>query len=261
MGNLLEINEVGVELAPAFENLIEVIVAPGEKTASIPLPSLKVCLETKHIEPVTSEIFKKDVSPTAIIEASLLRWKHDFEDDEIAEGVGSDKSQALGLLAHQIMEGLGDGCSLEDLCSDNSHNNKDLIGIGEIEVQEVLKHLRLLKDHPLVKEMESAIEFRNEFQIVRPFGKYILSGRLDKVIKTPEGWKVLDFKFSESERHSEAYEFQMKFYLYLAREIFSPLLHAELFYLKDGVSVKVQLNKEEVPDFENDLFKRIIKWA
>lgn len=257
LGNLLEINEVSVELAPAFKNLVEVIVAPGEKTAFIPLPSLKAYLETKYINPVTSEIFKKDVSPTDIIEASMLLWKHDFEDDETAEDVGRDKSQVLGLLAHRIMEGLGDGCSLEDLCRENSHINKDIIGIEEIEVQDVLKHLRLLKDHPLVKEMESAIEFRNEYQIVRPFDKYILSGRLDKVVKTPEGWKVLDFKFSGSERHSEAYEFQMKFYLYLAREIFSPLLRAELFYLKDGVSVKVQLNKEEVPDFENDLFKRI----
>lgn len=257
LGNLLEINEVGVELAPAFENLVEVIVAAGEKTASIPPLSLKLCFETKHIEPVTSEIFKKDVSPTAIIEASMLGWKHDFEGDETAEDVGRDKSQALGLLAHRIMEGLGDGCSLEDLCSENSHINKDLIGVEEIEVQEALKHLRLLKDHPLVKEMESAIEFRNEYQIVRPFDKYILSGRLDKVVKTPEGWKVLDFKFSGSERHSEAHEFQTKFYLYIAREIFSPLLGAELFYLKDGTSIKVQLDREAIPDFEYELSRRI----
>ncbi len=64
LGNLLEISEVGVELAPAFEHLVEVIIAPAEETASILFPSAKVCLETKYIEPVTSETFKKDVSPT-----------------------------------------------------------------------------------------------------------------------------------------------------------------------------------------------------
>ena len=132
-----------------------------------------------------------------------------------------------------------------------------LQSLSEAESQEVLRYLGRLKDHPLVKEMEAALESRNESQIIRPFGRYILSGRPDKVIKTAEGWKILDFKFSSSERHSEAYEFQTRFYLYIAREIFSPLLGAELFYLKDGVSVKVQLDEEAVRDFENDLIRRI----
>ena len=117
--------------------------------------------------------------------------------------------------------------------------------------------MSLLKDHPLVKEIESASDSRNEFKIIKPFGKHILYGRPDKVIKTPDGWKILDFKFSKSESYSEAHEFQMRFYLYLAREIFSPLQCAELFYLKDGVSMKVQLDDEEVGDFENVLFRRI----
>lgn len=121
----------------------------------------------------------------------------------------------------------------------------------------VLKYLSLLKDHPLVKEIESSSDSRNEYKIARPFGRYILNGRLDKVFKTPEGWKILDFKYSGSERHNEANEFQMMFYLYLAREIFYPLLGSELFYLKDGVSKKVQLDDEEVLDFENILFRRI----
>jgi hypothetical protein len=121
----------------------------------------------------------------------------------------------------------------------------------------VLRYLGRLKDHPLVKEMEAAQESRNESQIIRPFGKYILSGRPDKVINTAEGWKILDFKFSSSERHSEAYEFQTKFYLYIAREIFSPLLGAELFYLKDGTAVKVRLDEGDIREFENDLNRRI----
>jgi hypothetical protein len=77
------------------------------------------------------------------------------------------------------------------------------------------------------------------------------------VIKTPEGWKVLDFKFSHSKYHSETYEFQMRFYLCLAREIFSPLLSAELFYLKDGATGEIRLEEREIEKFEQDLMKKI----
>jgi hypothetical protein len=80
------------------------------------------------------------------------------------------------------------------------------------------------------------------------------------VIKTPKGWKILDFKFSGSERHSEAYEFQMRFYLFLAREIFSPLLGAELFYLKDGFSRMIELVDEEIPYFQDELIERINRY-
>jgi hypothetical protein len=165
--------------------------------------------------------------------------------------VDRDKSQVLGLFAHKIMEAVGKGCKLEDVL-----NSEKLI-VSDSKVEEVCRYLSRLKDHPLVKEMEAASESRSEYQIIRPFGRYILSGWLDKVIKTAGGWKVLDFKFSLSERHSEDYEFQMKFYLYLAREIFSPLLGAELFYLKDGVSKRIELAREEDPDFERDLASRI----
>ncbi len=68
---------------------------------------------------------------------------------------------------------------------------------------------------------------------------------------------MLDFKFSKSDIHSEANEFQMRFYLYLAGQIFSPLLGAELFYLKDGVTRVVRLEERETEKFEQDLMMRI----
>ena len=258
LGNMLEINEVCVKPAPGFEHLIEILMAPEETMIPISTTSQNASLETRYIEPVTSETFKEYVSPTAITEVSMLDWRHDLEDDETGEDVDRDKSQALGLIAHQIMEAVGNECKLEDvLHSGNLSMLQGQIGNGQDDIEEIWKYLSLLKDHPLVTEMESALESRNEYKITKPFGKYILHGRPDKVIKTPEGWKILDFKFSSSESHSEAHEFQMRFYLYLAREIFSPLIDAELFYLKEGVYVKVQLNEEEVRDFENDLLRRI----
>ena len=166
----------------------------------------------------------------------------------------------MGLVAHRIMEAVESGSGLEDIGSAEDlrllHDLQSL-GVKEAEVQEVWKYLDRLKDHPLLKEMESALESRNEYPIARPFGKYILYGRPDKLIRTDEGWKILDFKFSKSDMHSEAYEFQMRFYLYLAGQIFSPLLGAELFYLKDGATREVRLEERETEKFEQDLMKRI----
>ena len=258
LSNMLEINDACAKPAPGFEHLIEIITAPEDALTPISATSQNACLETRYIEPVASETFKKYISPTAINEASMLGWKYDSDDDETAKDVDRDKSQALGLMAHQIMEAVGNGCRLDEvLYSGDLIASQDQIRINKDEIEDVRNYLSLLKDHPLVKEMELALESRNEYEITKPFGEYILYGRLDKVIKTAEGWKILDFKFSRSESHSEGHDFQMMFYLYLAREIFSPLLGAELFYLKDGSSVKVQLKEEEIRDFEVRLLIKI----
>jgi hypothetical protein len=80
------------------------------------------------------------------------------------------------------------------------------------------------------------------------------------LIRTPEGWKILDFKFSRSDGHSEANEFQMRFYLYLAREIFSPLIGAELLYLRDGGTNHITLDEKEIETFEEELKSKIEKY-
>lgn len=253
----------GIALAPGFEGLVEIVAAPEATDASASACPARIALETRYIEPVGFETFKEYISPTAICKTSSPGWKVEIDEGDVAPEEDSgegDRSLEMGLFAHRIMEAVGRGCRLAKLLDGGGCRPARGLQSSELDgsqVQEVLMYLGRLKDHPLVKEMEAALESRNESQIIRPFGKYILSGRPDKVIKTAEGWKILDFKFSSSERHGEAYEFQTKFYLYIAREIFSPLLGAELFYLKDGVSVKVQLDEGDVRDFENDLIRRI----
>lgn len=257
LGNMLEVNGSGVKASVGFEHLIDIVTAPEETVASNCEASQNVCLDIRYIEPVASETFKEYVSPTAITEASLLGWSHDLEHDEISTEVDRNKSQALGLIAHHIMKSVENGSKLENVLNNGNLVLPPEIGNGQEDLEEVCKYLILLKDHPLVIDMENASDSRNEYEITKPFGKHILYGRLDKLIKTPDGWKILDFKFSRSEQHKEAYKFQMKFYLYLARDIFSPLLGAELFYLKDGIYTKMQLKEEEVSDFETDLTRRI----
>jgi len=262
-GNVLKIEGKGVKPAQGFNHLIEVLTVPEDVVKVVTFISATppdASMETRYIEPVTSTTFKKYISPTAIIEASMVDWRKDQEDYETAEDIDRDKSQsqALGLIAHRIMEAVRNGCKLEEVLHDGRINlRREQIGISQDDIEKVCNYLNDLKDHPLVKEMETSSHSLNEYEITKPFGKYILYGRLDKVIRTSEGWKILDFKFSGSESYSEAHKYQMKFYLYLAREIFSSLQKAELFYLKDGVSMKVQLDDEAISDFENDLFRRI----
>lgn len=69
------------------------------------------------------------------------------------------------------MEAIGNGCKLDEvLHSGNLSMLNGQIGIEQVDAQEVCKYLSLLKDHPLVKDMELALESKDEYQIIRPFG-------------------------------------------------------------------------------------------
>lgn len=271
LGSMIRMEGDGERIAPApgFEGLVEIVAAPQAAQAPASAASSRVILDTRYIEPVAAETFKEYISPTAICKAkaSSPGWSGQIgqigEDGAALEedsGEG-DQNRAMGIFAHRVMEAVGGVCRLAELLGGGGCRLAGGLQSSELldglHVQEVLRHLFLIKDHPLVKEMEQASQSRNELQIIRPFGKYILSGRPDKVIKTDGGWKILDFKFSSSESHSKAYEFQTRFYLYIAREIYSPLLGAELFYLKDGGSVKVRWDEGEVRDFEDELMRKI----
>jgi len=69
------------------------------------------------------------------------------------------------------MEAVGNECKLEDVMhSGNLSMLQGQIVNNQAEIEEVCKYLSLLKDHPLVKDMELALESKDECQIIRPFG-------------------------------------------------------------------------------------------
>jgi len=64
----------------------------------------------------------------------------------LPEDVDRDKSQALGLLAHKMMEAVGNGCKLEEvLDSKNLKCPPDKIGIEQADVEEVCRLLESAK--------------------------------------------------------------------------------------------------------------------
>ena len=92
LGNMIEIDEAGAKPARGFEHLIDIVIPPDETLIPIRATSQNACLETRYIEPVTSETFKEYISPTSINEASMLGWKYDSDDDETAKDIDRDKS-------------------------------------------------------------------------------------------------------------------------------------------------------------------------
>jgi len=263
--NIVQSGEAGPELAPEFAGVVKVLkssdLAPKHQSK---VPTETLTLDFSHMGPVKMEFFGERQSPTWLAEP----WEHQRADEalELETGQGPESEMALapkvqGRLAHQILEALGvGGTTLESLGSQDNPSRPSHLYSGRFsdeELKEVWQHLERLKGHPLTREIETASNQRTEYEIIRPFGPYILNGRPDKLIQTKEGWKVVDFKFSDSGAHCKAYEFQMRFYLYLARDLFMPMLGAYLFYLKDGEVREVRLEDDEIQKFEEELRRRI----
>jgi len=254
--NLAIVQEDGIEPAPGLEDVVEVVVPPQDVAPHRYETSAAAGLDAGYVNPTDAETYKEYVTATDLMNVVDGSWAGPATTTE-EDGLVL-RSRDLGILAHKIMESVG--CErLADL-----GNGEDpfvppamAAGFSRDEARTVWRCLDLLKDHHLIKEIESAQSSRSEYEITRPFGRYILYGRPDKLIRTEDGWKIVDFKFAGSRSHCKAYEFQMKFYLYLAREIFRPMAGAALFYLNDGKVRMVGLEEDEIQGFEEELEERI----
>lgn len=269
------------EAAPDFLGVLEVVRAadlePGEDGPALRGDGSAIVPDLTLIDPIEVEDGSLRISPTRLVDPEehqpFLPGLASARKPEAAElelepeaAALADEEEPLepkdlGRLAHQILEGLGvGGQTLDDLGSAERPRRPPHLqaGIfGDDELREVWTVLDRLKGHRLVREIEAAGKTRTEYEILRPFGRHTLVGRVDKLVKTREGWHIVDFKFADSSAHAPAYEFQMRFYLYLAREIFRPMVGARLFYLKDGGVRDLRLEDGEVEGFEEELRRRI----
>jgi len=86
-------------------------------------------------------------------------------------------------------------------------------------------------------------------------GRHILSGTIDKLYFLEGKWHILDFKASrQNPRFNEKYRFQMRFYLYLVKELLRPAPEiATLFFLEERSALDVRLDA----GFEEELDRRI----
>ncbi|NPV62501.1 MAG: hypothetical protein HPY61_07710 [Methanotrichaceae archaeon] len=264
--NLLISNEDIVLPASGFEGIIEILQAPPPIEPHSTNPEEAISLDIEYIDPVKIEAFKEHISPTILtatdkdIQDRIIFGYDTYEEIEAHKVNKAYDRRDLGKLAHHILEPLGE----------DGRTFAELIDAAEIEVHEaphgelnkdrltytyVLDSLRRLGNHALIKEIEASEDSKAEYRIMRPLEKYMLYGRLDKIILTSEGWKIIDYKFADSKTHKESYEFQMKFYLYIARGLFDSIKAAEIFYLKDGGTREIVLNN--IQEFEGHLQTKI----
>ncbi|UEC43560.1 MAG: ATP-dependent DNA helicase UvrD/PcrA [Methanothrix sp.] len=258
------------KVVAAFEGVVEVLDCSAIDPTSGAVPTTEergpVIPYLGLIDPIGPTQESLRISPTRLAEGRTDPFFNQrpgmvVDDDLAGEEEEPLEPKDLGRLAHQILERLGEGgrtlASLGSMERPTRPPHLLADRFGDDELLEVWAVLDRLKDHELVREIESAGEVRTEYEILRPFGEDLLVGRIDKLVRDEEGWRIVDFKFADSATASPKSDFQMMFYIYLARELFRPLLGARLFYLRDGKVRDVFLEDGEVTGFELELSARI----
>jgi ATP-dependent exoDNAse (exonuclease V) beta subunit len=191
--------------------------------------------------------FRRIVSPTTL----------DFDDKQteileldIIERT-SRSSTAEGLYVHRIFEQLGNPAGrpkekrLNEILSDPELLRESA---APERAKEILEQLKELGHHEIIREIEDSEVCRSEVRFERAFDRFILAGVIDKLYKTSDGWKIVDFKLAEKRADMlERYRFQMEFYLYLLKNSLDPV-SATILYLKDGDTETVTL--QNTRDFE-----------
>lgn len=82
-------------------------------------------------------------------------------------------------------------------------------------------------------------------------------GIVDKLYLKDGKWRIVDFKFASlNKRFINKYRFQMNLYLYILKDLLSPI-EATLLFLRDGKTEKIML--EDSDSFEKELLQMISK--
>ncbi|AKI97609.1 UvrD-helicase domain-containing protein [Kosmotoga pacifica] len=248
------------DIVPELEDIVEV-VSPGKGV------KYRLEEEVKATEEIPEIHIIRDFTSVDRIEyisPSLLTQEFEVSIEPEAGEVNLTRNpRELGTLAHAYLEAVGlrgklGRITLESLVSGGRVGFVDRTRFTQEEEESVRRVLKKLTDHPLIREIERAEKVHSELKIQKKFNSYILLGILDKIYLTEDGWKIVDFKFAyPDEKLKEKYEFQMKFYLYITRELFKSKT-ARLFYLKDGsVSEPITLNDS----FESELLEKIKRFG
>jgi len=225
------------------------------RETTIEIPQTVYALDEKE--------WKKYVSPT------VLNAKKDFKKEqnlnEIATNYDYDEiktgdAKTMGTLVHKVLEDLGkiplsyitperimdklvDEPALEDFLPD---------------IKRVVKMLSTVNS-PLINAIEQAEQIYSEIPIRKKFGKYILTGTIDKLFFSENEWKIVDFKYATgSKGDDEQYIFQIQFYLYCLQQLLSPQpRRGYIYYIKSNKIVDVhqspnieQLIAQQIESYE-----------
>jgi len=132
-------------------------------------------------------------------------------------------------------------------------------------ITDITESLKKYYNSDIYKEIISAENYRNEYELLAMEGDYFLQGRLDKVIFKDDRIKIIDYKTgktstSELKGEGEQYLSQLKFYAYILNRFFADTEIFELqvvFIDKSEIKVQFQLNKKDLVLFKQEIVKMI----
>jgi ATP-dependent exoDNAse (exonuclease V) beta subunit len=148
---------------------------------------------------------------------------------------------ARGNIAHSILERVGETTLKVAL------TERIVLPYPARMIEEVKENLEKLTNDELIREIENASQVKSEFAIegALPALGINVTGKIDKIVKTDCGNKIIDFKYSYEKDKVSDYEFQVMLYAYLYRKLTDLNVCGVIFFLKDGSKLSVETFDED----------------
>ena len=211
-----------------MQNLVEIVKEPEFKPFEKNGKISSFELNDEYFETPKLETKRKFFSTTELFEKAEI--------DPAPEIV------AYGNIAHAILEKVGKMKLTEAL------DEKTFLKYPGYMVETVKKTLISRANDLLIKEIENSDETKSEFAVQGsiPSLDVQLLGKIDKIIKTPDGYKIIDFKYSNYNRAKiKDYEFQISLYMFLYRKLTGRKTTGVVYFLKDGKELRVEEPNED----------------
>ena len=203
-------------------------------------------------------------------EVGLNLTNNDFTplDRYVTEGENELNSRLKGRIIHTLLE---EKINREDLYN-KTHIILDKEKISPDEkkylLNDILQDLDKYFSSEKYKEINSAENYKNEYEIYLKMDKFYLYGRIDKVIFTGNKIKIIDYKTDNVipkniNSRKEQYYSQVKFYSYILSKLFPNIQNFELqiVYVKNpDANIQFEINKKDFPAIEDvisNMFKSL----
>lgn len=132
--------------------------------------------------------------------------------------------------------------------------------------QRLSAELERYVDSGLYRGMTNSTEDYSELPFVLRLGQVDLRGQIDRLVRDEEGWRLIDFKYSDRPSSPkellEAYGFQLKTYaLAGARLLREPIRRAQIHVLNRAERHEFEFSEVEIREHERELQSLTAAWA
>lgn len=207
--------------------------------------SKKEIIIPKSVYDLDEKPWKKYVSPTVLTSndpKSFFEKKYeDITEYEKDERKNIDRKTA-GTLIHKVLEDFGE-IPLKAITPQVIRNKISDEPDFEVYLPELISTIRKMTGckSEILSEIESAETVYSEVPIRKKFGKYVLTGTIDKLFFSNGNWKIVDFKYAQGDKRDiNDYIFQIKFYLYCLEKLLEPSPQkGYIYFIKNNETVEI----------------------